>query len=539
VGPSPAAAPLPELGKKPAFLSLRKLIGWTVFDLGLALLIGTALGLGVFAIMFPYRPAQELAFCYGLHHLGVPLTTPGLRDKYERASSEWRYFQELDCRTTPASDQALVDWLRDNTDFELEEIKRGRTEWASKSTAAKLSVTLIGPEGRDRPEVPWVQLGYQPATWPPLWSAHGPFMQDGPPRASFLLLYLGCLQIGFCAVGLLRWWRNRWKASPLELPPRREGQALLVTLGVAGGLAALFWVHLQAVRYLFGPAVSQSGYLPFIPSAAWLMPLPYQSLWMTVQPPGLQLVIGVIVVLGGPLTQELFFRGGLLGMWTGANRFRTGAVLSALIPALLMLDWTIFPVLLVAGLALAWLYRWSRSLLATLIAHIVFNAAILAMVFGLIPSLPHQIDLLCGQWVEVAVVDPKNPPPNPEGSPTELRGDREVVPLELTDYTAVVPPPEIEFLRGGTIRGGRVVSKDVQLTPIRYEWVDEDVIEVRWERETIIKPMKLTTTLEFIRYKVAVDWKTLTLTRASDGMVFRYRRDGEVYRGKVASRNSP
>jgi hypothetical protein len=268
------------------------------------------------------------------------------------------------------------------------------------------------------------------------------------------------------------------------------------------------------------------------------MPLPYQSLWMTVQPPALQLVIGVIVVLGAPLAQELFFRGGLLGMWKAANRFRTGAVLSALLSALLMLDWTIFPVLLVAGLALAWLYRWSRSLLATLLAHIAFNAAVLAMVFGLIPSLPHQIDLLCGQWVEVAVVDPKNAPTNPEGPPTELRGDREVIPFVLRDYTAFVPPPEIEFLRGGTISGGRVASKEVLLTPIRYEWVDEDVIEVRWERETIIKPMKLTTTLEFVRFKVVVDWTTLTLTRASDGMVFRYRRDGQVYRGKVASRKS-
>jgi hypothetical protein len=71
-----------------------------------------------------------------------------------------------------------------------------------------------------------------------------------------------------------------------------------------------------------------------------------------------------------------------------------------------------------------------------------------------------------------------------------------------------------------------------------YEWVDEDVIEVRWERATIIKPMKVTVTLEFVRYKVAADWKTLTLTRASDSTVFLYRRDGELYRVKVASRQS-
>jgi membrane protease YdiL (CAAX protease family) len=506
-------------------MSLRKLVVWTVFDLVLALLIGTGLAIVVFATMFPYRPARELAFCYGLNSLGVPLSAPGLREKYDRVSSEWGYTLMLHCHVTPADDQALEEWLRGQGAFDVEEIQRKPTKYSSGVTSALVEISLIGPKGRELPEVPWEQLGYKPATSPPYWAAHAPFMQDGPPRAAFLIIYLGFLQVGFAVVGLFRWWRNRRVAS--GAPPRGEGQSLPVAVGVALVLAALFWANLQAVRFLLGPVTSQQSYLQYVPSVAWFMPrVPAQGPLVTVPLPFLQLVVGVIIVLGAPLVQELFFRGGMLGMWTAARRFWAGAVLSALTGALLMLDWTLLPALIVVGLALAWLYRWSRSLLAPLLAHIVFNAAVLCMVYGLIPSLPHPVDQLCGQWKEVARVDPKGqdegagkiPPPKPAD-------DQTVTPFALTDFLTTNKRPKIDFLRGGHIRGGRVVSKSVELTPLRYEWVGPDEIEVRWERNEIVSPMTALQTHEFIRYKVAVNWDELTLTRESDGMVFRYRRD--------------
>jgi membrane protease YdiL (CAAX protease family) len=518
-------------------MSLRKLIGWTVLDLVLAVLIGSSLAILVFAFMFPYRPARELSFCYGLRSLGVPLTAPGLREKYDRVSGEWRYHLWLDCQATPADDQALVAWLRDHTSFELEEIERLKSERASGGTSAEVEITLIGPKGSDRVEVPWERLGYKPISWPPTWQAHGPFMQDGPPPAGYLLIYLGFLQIGLFVVGLLRWWRNRRVAS--EAPPRGEGQSLLASFGVAVVLAALFWAQVQAVRYLFGPAVSERLYWNYIPSVGWFMPRGTNlGVMATVEPPFLQLVVGVVAVLGAPLAHELFFRGGMLGMWMAANRFRAGTVLSALVSALLFLDWTVFPVMLLAGFALAWLYRWSRSLLAPLLAHILFNAGALCVVYGLIPSLPHPVDQLCGQWQEVAAFDPKDVGKGGEVPSPPPAGEQKVVKLELTGYSSIVPLPEIEFLRGGTIRGGRVVTKDVRLTPQRYEWVGPDEIEVRWERAEHVGAMDVTVTLEFIRYKVAVTWKDLTLTRQSDGKVFRYRRDGEVYRGKISAPKS-
>ena len=166
-------------------------------------------------------------------------------------------------------------------------------------------------------------------------------MQDGPPPAAYRLIFLGFLQIGFFLVGLVRWWRNRRVTT--EPPPRAEGQALPVAIGVALGLTGLFWVYLQAVRSWFAPSMGLAEYWNYIPSVGWFMPLPFQGVMMTVQPPWLQLVVGVIAVLGAPLAQELFFRGGLLGMWTVAGRFRAGAVLSSLAAAVLLLDWTTFP----------------------------------------------------------------------------------------------------------------------------------------------------------------------------------------------------
>jgi membrane protease YdiL (CAAX protease family) len=518
-------------------MSLRKLVGWTVFDLGLALLIGTGLAIAVFAVMFPYRPARELAFCRGLNSLGVPLTAPGLREKYDRASSEWRYALEVDCQATPADDQRLVDWLKDQSTFELEKIERLPSVRGSGATAARVQLSLIGPKGQKTLDVPWERLGYKIVAWPPLWIAHGPFMQDGPPLAVFRLMLVGFLQIGFLVVGLVRWWRNRRVAA--EPAPRGEGQALLAALGVAVLLTGLFWAYVQAGRHFFGPASGLAYYLTFIPSAGWFMPLPYQGPMMTVQPPFLQLVAGVVMVLGFPLAQELFFRGGMLGMWTRTGWFKAGAVLTAVAAALLLLDWTIFPVVLVAGLALAWLYHWSRSLLATLLAHITFNAAILCMVFGLIPSLPHPVEQLCGVWEEVSAEIPKVPGKSDgKPQPPKPAGDQAVVPVKLLDFTALTVPLEIEFLRGGTIRGGRVVSKDVQLTPQRYEWVGQDEIEVRWERVEHVGPMAINVTLDLVRYKVAVSWKELTLTRQTDGKVFRYRRADAVYRGRVTAPKS-
>jgi membrane protease YdiL (CAAX protease family) len=517
-------------------MSLWKLIAWTVFDLAVAVMIGTTLTVLLFSVMFPYRPARELAFCYGLHSLGVPLTTPGLREKYERASSQWRYYLTVDCQRTPPDDQALVDWLRgkrpardhlpssggpeNNAPFDVEDVKRLPSWYSSGGTSARVNVTLIGAKGRELPAVPWDDLGYKAASWPPLWEARAPFMQDGPPPAGLRLIFIGFMQIGLVVVGLVRWWRNRRVATEL---PRGEGRALLAALGVAVALTGLFWVHWQAVRYFFSPSIDPAGCLNYIPSAGWFVPLPYQSVMMTVQPPWSQLVAGVVFVLGVPLAQELFFRGGLLGMWAGAGRFWAGAVLSALAAAALLVSWTIFPVLLVAGLALAWLYGWSRSLLATLLAHIVFNAAVLCMIYGLIPSLPHQVDLLCGQWEEEATIEKGKGKGDGKAPPKET-GEREVVRVHLKPYNERKDPPAIDFLRGGTVRGGRVVSKKARLTPRRYEWVGPDEIEVRWAREEIVGVMATTTTLEFVRYKVAVDWKQLTLTRESDGKVFRYHR---------------
>jgi membrane protease YdiL (CAAX protease family) len=500
-------------------MSLAKLIIYTVLDLGLAVLIGTGLAsaLLIFANGFDDRQAQDLTYCHGLHSLGVPYTAPGLHEKYERASNEWNYHLYLDCRTTPADDAALMEWLRTHVDLGIDQVRRYRIDHPSQQTAVRMDIGLVGPEGHELPEVPWEQLGYRAAEGEnPYSMVHAPFVLGMPPPAVFVLIYLGCLQIGLVVVGLVRWWRNRRVAS--EPPPRGEGHALPAAIGLAVVLTGLFWLYLQAVRAILGPGHGLAGYWSTIPSIGWMMPLGKQGVMMTVQPPFLQLVAAVAIVLGAPLAQALFFRGGMLGMWTAAQRFRTGVVLSALASAVLLLDWIFLPVTIVMGLVLAWFYRWSRSLPVVLLTHILLNAALLCMAYGLIPSLPNQADQLCGQWQGVAESTKVITNQTPDGG--------------MTIVTQFPAPPNIEFLRGGTVKGGRLekrgntdkgVARGVRLTPVWYEWVDKEHIDVSWERWDRLN-RTITITLEIVRYKVSVDWSELTMTGEGNDQVFRYRR---------------
>lgn len=359
------------------------------------------------------------------------------------------------------------------------------------------------------PEVPWEKLGYRPAPSAEVyWRRHAPFIIDGPPRAVFVLIYLGFLHLGFFAVGVVRWARNRRAA--VGPPPRGEGQKLPAAVGVAVGLLGLTWLYAQALRSLLGPTSGLADYARVLPSVGWLMPLQHQQVMMTVQPPWIQLVAGVVVALGAPLAQEVFFRGGLLGMWSAAGRFRAGAVLTAAVAAALVRDWAAFPVTLAGGLAMAWLYGWSR----TLLAHVLLNAGLLCLVYGLIPSLPEPVDQLCGQWAGAV-------------HPDEAARVRRLNEASAGLFVRAGRPPDVEFLRGGMVKGGRrqtITGRgSMTLEPRWYAWADREHIDVRWER-TEQEGRQVTVTLEVVRYRVAVGWDELTLTRDADGQVSYYRR---------------
>ena len=263
-----------------------------------------------------------------------------------------------------------MDWLRTRAGVEGGKVLH-RSLGATGGTAARVLIDWTGSHEEDQPLIPWQQLGYHRArSAARYWAVHAPspLFPDLPPTGELLLIFLGYLQVGFLLVGLVR---GGGIAGAAANATARRRAVLPAALGVALGLGVLFWLYVQAVRYFLGPGPAVPEYLQCIPSIGWNLSTGTEAgLWRNVQPCWAQLVAGVCVILLGPLAQEIFFRGGLLSMWTAADRFGVGASLSALAAAALVLDWTVFPVAFAAGLALAWLYHWSRSLLASLLAHI-------------------------------------------------------------------------------------------------------------------------------------------------------------------------
>lgn len=95
-------------------------------------------------------------------------------------------------------------------------------------------------------------------------------------------------------------------------------------------------------------------------------------------PAALILTFGVLL---GPAGDERFFRAGLFGVWTDANRPWSGALLSSILFALARFDLWNLPAYFGLGLLLCAVYRWTGSLLSAWIAHALLNAAMFALLY--------------------------------------------------------------------------------------------------------------------------------------------------------------
>jgi membrane protease YdiL (CAAX protease family) len=102
----------------------------------------------------------------------------------------------------------------------------------------------------------------------------------------------------------------------------------------------------------------------------------------------------IVAVVAAPISEELLFRGFLqpaIGRWTGRG---SAIVLSAAFFAAAHMDLYAMPLLLILGIALAWVYDRTRSLAAPVALHMAFNGMTLLSVFafrGLVTVLrgPH------------------------------------------------------------------------------------------------------------------------------------------------------
>jgi membrane protease YdiL (CAAX protease family) len=89
----------------------------------------------------------------------------------------------------------------------------------------------------------------------------------------------------------------------------------------------------------------------------------------------LKIIVGVSV---GPVCEEIFFRGAMLGAFVASGRRGWGILISALLFSAMHLNPVNAPILCLHGIIFAGLFLSMRSLLAPIIAHATLNAVMFA-----------------------------------------------------------------------------------------------------------------------------------------------------------------
>lgn len=215
-------------------------------------------------------------------------------------------------------------------------------------------VTRIPPDGiraiesDDSVPIPWSELGYL---------GGGTRYQFSTPRADFLLRGLAGLQIGLFAVAV-----RRWKTGAVPTPVIRfNGRN--VGWGLAFGLAIALLSSAMTGLFFTEPPDSPLSALPSPASG-----------------PGALLFM--VVLLVGPVSEEMFFRGVVLQRFFGSElRLVAGVIVSSwLFAALHGVSILLLPIYFVAGVLLAVAFL-KGGLAASIVAHVTVNALAVLWLF--------------------------------------------------------------------------------------------------------------------------------------------------------------
>ena len=188
----------------------------------------------------------------------------------------------------------------------------------------------------------------------------------------------------------------------------QSGVGFIIAGGATGGILILGSLVIGPVRY--GASLGSLGLKPQAPSSYFHLILPllvlaaslafsvlYASLmsllgWDVLESPLEELdlegptVIGglaLVVVLWGPLAEEVFFRGFVFSGLMGQMGFARAAVASSLLFALFHLDPRVMVPIFVTGMLLAWLYHRTGSLWSCCAAHAMQNALAFSISAGI------------------------------------------------------------------------------------------------------------------------------------------------------------
>lgn len=258
-----------------------------------------------------------------------------------------QHTDEFSFAVIPADLEALRAWV-----VRQPGIQEARLHRVAKDGEEELLELCYRSASTESLAPPWKQLGYpQPASAVHRWRGRLQIRVHQKP-AFYLFLLARCLDLGALIVALR--WLRRARRSGRPLPRLFRGAArpaLLWGLGAGLVLAGVAWL----------PALAADGI-----AGSWAL----MALW-----PRWAWILGLCLLpLVSSLCQELFFRGALFGSFEEAGRPLTGVLVSALLFTLAQLNLQAVPVFLVIGIAQACLYRYTKSLLAPLLAGFVCAA---------------------------------------------------------------------------------------------------------------------------------------------------------------------
>lgn len=183
------------------------------------------------------------------------------------------------------------------------------------------------------------------------------------PRATGLILSALVFELGLAGFSLL-WVAVRHRQKPAALGLASEHLARDTIVGAASGVALFFFVVLLVAPALFALFGALSG---------GRVEAPRQEV-LPADPASAQILIGgIVVVLGAPFGEEVFFRGFLFGALRRRFRFAGAATMSAAAFAAFHVLPLLMPLMFVVGLGLAYVYERTGSLFGAIAAHAAFN----------------------------------------------------------------------------------------------------------------------------------------------------------------------
>ncbi len=194
------------------------------------------------------------------------------------------------------------------------------------------------------------------------------FASDPEGSMSVLIAIAAVLGWSAVAVGMALWLRFRGAWHGEWLTGHRPRSAWLpAAIGVGGAVGGLI-----VVQVVVGLLSWVTGTEP-----------PEQEIFELLDDPLIAWVMGGLAVLVAPVVEEIIFRGVVLDALARAMNWWVAAVVQAAVFSAIHIETLTSPIMFLAlgllGFAFAWLRRVTGSLVAPIVAHLVFNAISLGL----------------------------------------------------------------------------------------------------------------------------------------------------------------